>query len=278
MSQFAVKPGSKIKLSRVATSIEGDYSKEEALKHIEDLANEFASLEDTFFFAAQRPILIVLQGMDTAGKDGAIRHILEMSNIISTRVACFKRPTEEELGHDYLWRVHKQTPRKGEIVIFNRSHYEDVLVVKVHELAKPDVIEKRYDHINQFEKMLTDTGTIILKFFLHISKEEQEERLLEREQDPNAAWKLAAGDWQEREYWDAYQEAYETAIERCSTDYAPWHIIPSDKKTQRNLAITQILVDTFKEHDGEWKNALEAVGVKAKAGLEEYRAAKNAKA
>ena len=210
--------------------------------------------------------------MDTAGKDGAARHLFGMNSILSARVAGFKRPTEEELAHDYLWRVHKQTPGKGELVLFNRSHYEDVLVVRVHSLAPIEIIEQRYDQINAFEKHLAETGTVILKFFLHISKEEQEERLLEREQETSAAWKLAAGDWKEREKWDEYQEAYGLALSRCSSDQAPWQIIPADKKWWRNLLVTEAVIKALKEREGDYLAALRKLGETRKQELAAYRA------
>lgn len=266
-----VKQGETLKLKDEATKPQDGLTKEAALQRIGEMAPELTRLLDLFAFSAVHPLLLVFQGMDTAGKDGAARHLFGMSSILSSRVAGFKRPTEEELAHDYLWRVHKQTPGKGELVLFNRSHYEDVLVVKVHGLAPAEAIEKRYDQINSFEKHLVENGTMILKFFLHISKKEQEERLLEREADPSAAWKLAAGDWKEREKWSDYQEAYSDALSRCSTQSAPWQIIPADKKWYRNLLVTEAVLGVLQSREQDYLRALEKLGVARKAELAEYR-------
>jgi PPK2 family polyphosphate:nucleotide phosphotransferase len=194
-----------------------------------------------------------------------------MSNVnpLGCRVEAFKAPTEEELAHDFLWRVHKVTPARGMMTIFNRSHYEDVIVVRVRDLAPKSVREARYDQIVDFERTLADNGTLILKFFLHISREEQEERLLEREKDPSKAWKLSAADWRERERWDDYMQAYEDAIVRTSTTHAPWHIVPADKKWFRNLAIAEATVDALAARRDEWNDALRVLG---QAKLAELRA------
>lgn len=266
-----VRLGERLKLKDEATKPPEGLSKEAAMARTEELAPELTRLLDLFAFSAVHPLLLVFQGMDTAGKDGAARHLFGMSSILSARVAGFKRPTEEELAHDYLWRVHQQTPGKGELVLFNRSHYEDVLVVKVHGLAPSEAIEKRYDQINAFENHLVENGTVILKFFLHISKKEQEERLLEREAEPSAAWKLSAGDWKEREKWNDYQEAYGLAMGRCSTEAAPWQIIPADKKWYRNLLVTEALVNTLRSREKDYVQALEKLGVARKSELAEYR-------
>ncbi len=267
-----VKPGSKVRLSDYSTLPPEGIEKDEAKRLTKDLDEELDELEDLLYFAGTHGLLVVVQGMDTAGKDGAIRHILRSSNAVSARVAGFKVPTEEERSHDFLWRVHKQTPGRGGITIFNRSHYEDVLVVRVHGLATPEVIEGRYEQINQFESLLaTNANTIIVKLFLHITKEEQEERLREREQDTEAYWKLSVGDWKEREHWDDYQRAYELALGRCSTETARWHIVPSDKKWFRNLAVSEAVVQALRPYREEWMERLEKVGAEAKAELEAYR-------
>jgi PPK2 family polyphosphate:nucleotide phosphotransferase len=185
-------------------------------------------------------------------------------------VWAFKVPTPEELAHDFLWRVHRRTPERGTLTIFNRSHYEDVLVTRVHGLITRDVWESRYDQINTFERMLTENDTIILKFFLHISKDEQEHRLLTRERDPEDGWKLSVGDWREREYWHAYQEAYEDALGACGTKHAPWYIVPADKKWYRNVFIARAIVDRLEEYAPAWEEELTARG---KQALEEIRAA-----
>jgi PPK2 family polyphosphate:nucleotide phosphotransferase len=210
--------------------------------------------------------------MDTSGKDGAIRSVLDAVDPQGCRVESFKVPTAEELAHDFMWRVHAVTPRKGMIGVFNRSHYEDVLVVRVHELVPEKVWRARYDHINHFERLLADSDTLILKFFLHISKKEQEQRLLEREQDVTKAWKLSAGDWRERERWDEYQRAYEDAIERCSTDAAPWYVVPANRKWFRNLAIAEVLVDTLEHYQDDWRAALKKLSEERLAELAAFRA------
>lgn len=260
-----------IDLSGLARSAPEGLDKEEAVERAHKLGEELSELQELLFYAGKHSLLIVLQGMDTSGKDGTVRHLLDYSNVQSTQVAPFKVPTPEELAHDFLWRVHAQTPGKGCITVFNRSHYEDVLVVRVHGLVPKDVWKGRYDHINAFEDLLSDSGTVILKFFLHISKKEQEERLLEREQDVEKAWKLSVGDWKERELWDDYQKAYEDAIGKCASPHAPWYIVPADQKWYRNLAVTEAVVETLRPLKKGWLEALEAVGTKAKAELESYR-------
>ncbi len=214
---------------------------------------------------------MVFQGRDAAGKDGAINKVLEYVNVQSCRATYFKVPTAEEIAHDFLWRVHKQTPELGGITLFNRSHYEDVLVVRVHDLVSQPVWERRYDQINAFEELVASANTVILKFYLHISKEEQEQRLLAREQDPIKAWKLNAGDWKERELWDEYTEAYEDALSKCSTDVAPWQIIPANRKWFRDLAVAEAIRDALLPFRQGWDDHMEVVGQKAKAELAEYR-------
>lgn len=271
MHAIRVKPGDKVDLSKIEADFDDGLDRDAGEAKADELGKELTDLQEIQFAAGQTPLLIVLQGRDTSGKDGTIRHLLNYMNAQGTRVAPFKVPTPIELSHDYLWRVHAQTPGKGETVIFNRSHYEDVLVVRVHDLVPEEVWKRRYGHINDWEKLLTDCGTRVLKFFLHISKDEQEQRLLEREQEVEKAWKLSVGDWKEREYWDAYTRAYEDALSRCSTDEAPWHIIPADKKWFRNLAITEVIVEALREgHDG-WMTKLGDIGEKAKADLALYR-------
>jgi PPK2 family polyphosphate:nucleotide phosphotransferase len=231
-----------------------------------------AELHDLLFAAGQNGLLIVLQGMDTSGKDGLIRSLLTHINAQSCRVIPFKAPSERELAHDFLWRIHPETPGRGTIAIFNRSHYEDVLVVRVHKLVPESVWKKRYDYINNFERLLLDSGTIILKFFLHISKEEQEERLMDREKDPTKSWKLSVGDWKEREFWADYQDAYEDAIKQCSPKDAPWHIVPANHKWFRNLAVTECIVETLREYRESWMGFLESQGKERKKELEAFRA------
>ena len=191
----------------------------------------------------------MLQAMDTGGKDGAIRHVFDGVNPQGVRVASFKVPTPEERAHDYLWRVHKQTPGSGEMVIFNRSHYEDVLVVRVHELVPKAVWSRRYEQINNFERMLAEEGTTILKFYLHISPDEQKERLQARLDEPHKNWKFSTGDLAERKRWDEYMQAYEDMLSKTSTKWAPWYIIPANRKWLRNLLMSQIIVDTLEGLD-----------------------------
>lgn len=265
--------GSKpVQLSDYSADRPDHLSKEEAIEKAQVLGEELAELEDILFYAGRQSLLIVLQGRDTSGKDGAIRAILDHSNAQSCRVASFKVPTPEELGHDFLWRVHKCTPGRGEITIFNRSHYEDVVVVRVHNLVPEKVWRARYEHIRAFEELLLDSQTLILKFYLHITKDEQEERLLDREKETEKAWKLNVGDWKERELWDDYTAAYEEALSRCSTPDAPWHIVPANSKPFRNLAILERIVETLRPHREEWLKQLEGVGKTAKTELEAYRA------
>jgi PPK2 family polyphosphate:nucleotide phosphotransferase len=237
---------------------------------------ELEELQELLYGAGTHGVLIVLQGRDTAGKDGAIRCLAEHLNVQGTHVKGFKAPTPEELDHDFLWRVHPHVPGRGTVSIFNRSHYEDVLVVRVHDLAPEHVWRKRFKQIENFEQLLAENHTIVVKAMLHISKEEQEERLLDREKDVAKAWKLSAGDWQERELWDAYTAAYNEAISKTSTPSAPWFVIPADKKWYRDLALLEILVETLRPYRKAWISKLEAIGAAAKAELAAYRKSKDA--
>ncbi len=239
------------------------------------LIEELVELQELLYAVQMQSLLVILQGRDTSGKDGTIRHVAGPLNSQSCSVASFKVPTDEELAHDFLWRVHAQTPPTGNIKIFNRSHYEDVLVVRVHELAPKEVWRSRFEHINAFERLLADSSTIILKFYLHISKDEQKKRLLTRETDPIKSWKLSVGDWKEREYWDDYTKAYEDAINRCSTKHAPWFIVPADKKWFRNLAVAETLRDALMPYRERWLEKLEEVGRERKKEIEEYRRGHN---
>jgi PPK2 family polyphosphate:nucleotide phosphotransferase len=209
-------------------------------------------LQYTLYAEGKRSVLLVLQGMDTSGKDGTIRHVMSGASPQSCKVTSFKQPTSHELAHDFLWRIHEAVPEKGNIGIFNRSHYEDVLIVRVHKLVPKSVWSERYDEINRFEKYLTENGTTVLKFFLHISKDEQKRRIEERIANPNKHWKLSEADLKERECWDDYTEAYEDAIHNCTTKYAPWYIIPANHKWFRNLAVSKILVETLEKMDPKY--------------------------
>ena len=268
-----VDPGEKVRLAKTDTDRAAGLTKSAGNARLAALSEQLGELQELLFAARQHAVLVILQGMDTSGKDGTIKHVMSNVNPLGCRVEAFKVPTEEELAHDFLWRVHTVTPARGMMTIFNRSHYEDVVVVRVHDLVPKSVWEARYDQIVDFERTLADNGTLILKFFLHISREEQEERLLAREQDPSKAWKLSAADWRERERWDDYMQAYEDAIVRTSTKDAPWHIVPADKKWFRNLAIAEAIVETLESHRAEWTDALRKL---AETKLAELRAMRNA--
>lgn len=220
-------------------------SKEALLK----LNTELAALQEQLYAEGKHRLLIVLQAMDTGGKDGVIRAVFEGVNPQGVKVASFKVPTPVELSHDYLWRVHQQTPGKGEMVIFNRSHYEDVLVVRVHQLVPEEVWSRRYQHIREFERLLADEGTTVLKFYLHIDLQEQAQRFLARVEDPTKQWKFNPGDLDERERWEEYMKAYEDMLNQTSTDWAPWYIIPANKKWYRNWLISKIVIKTLKDLD-----------------------------
>jgi PPK2 family polyphosphate:nucleotide phosphotransferase len=244
---YRVKPGTKVSLSKWSTSdtdgFDGD--KRAANETLVELNDKLAELQVLLAAEAKHKVLIVLQGMDTSGKDGTIKHVFRTINPIGVSVANFKRPNDVELTHDFLWRIHRRTPENGRLTIFNRSHYEDVLIVRVHGLVPTEQWQRRYGHINDFERMLVDEGTVIRKFFLHISKSEQKERLEERLSNPTKQWKFEHGDIDERKRWDDYQIAYEEALERTSTNDAPWYIVPSDRKWYRNLVVSQILIETL---------------------------------
>lgn len=248
MKQYLVEPGKKIKLAEWDPGDTGDFEggKKDGLKSVQELNEELQALQELLYAEGKHKVLVVLQAMDTGGKDGAIRRVFDGVNPQGVKVASFKVPTAQELAHDFLWRIHKVTPANGEVVIFNRSHYEDVLVVRVRNLAPKSVWSKRYAQINDFERMLAENGTTILKFFLHISKDEQKERLQARLDDPTKHWKFSLGDLEERKLWDDYQNAYEDAINETSTKHAPWYIVPADRKWYRDLVISTILVDTLK--------------------------------
>lgn len=234
-------------------------------KRFRELAEELGELQDLCYAAGTESLLVVLQGMDTSGKDGAIRGVFDAVNPVGVHVASFKVPTPLELAHDFLWRIHQQTPPKGMFTVFNRSHYESVLIERVKNLVPEEVWSQRYEQINEFERLLTASGTIVAKFFLYISKEEQKERLLKREEDPTKSWKLAPGDWIERRSWPAYMAAYQDALNRCATPNAPWYVVPADRKWYRNLVIAEALVTTLRPYRQGWLDHLEARGREAMA-------------
>jgi PPK2 family polyphosphate:nucleotide phosphotransferase len=247
MKHHRVTPGSRILLSRINPDDTSEWSgkKKDAGEELAGLHRKLDDLQEVLYAEHKHRVLIVLQAMDTAGKDGTIRRVFEGVNPQGVRVEAFKRPGEEELAHDYLWRVHAKSPRKGEIVIFNRSHYEDVLVVRVHNLVPDRVIAKRYAQINDFERMLAEEGTTILKFYFHISKEEQKKRLEERLAEKSKNWKFDPNDVNERKLWPAYMKAYEKVLSTTSTEWAPWYVIPANKKWYRNIMVARILVETL---------------------------------
>ncbi len=264
-----VEPGKKCNLAKIETRYSGDLERATAEAQLEELTNELSDLQEMLYAADTHSVLVVLQGMDTSGKDGTIRKVFSKIEILGARMADFKTPSSLELAHDFLWRVHYRAPRRGDIVVFNRSHYEDVLIARVRNLVPESVWSKRYRHINDFERLLADHNTIILKFFLHISKDEQKKRLLEREQDISKAWKLAPGDWYERPYWDDYMQAYEDALRECSTEYAPWYVIPADRKWFRNLAVAETLVTTLRAYVPQWEHVLAQMSAERLSELEQ---------
>lgn len=271
-----IKPGDKVKLDNFDPDDNGGMTQDETAEQLKELSRELGDLQEMLFAAGRHAVLIVLQGMDTSGKDGTIKRVMSEVNPQGCRVESFKRPTDEELAHDFLWRVHKMVPPRGIMTIFNRSHYEDVLVVRVHNLVPENVWKLRYDHINDFEHLLVESGTIVLKFFLHISREEQKKRLESRELETEKAWKLSAGDWHERERWDDYMKACEEALERCSTESAAWHIVPANRKWFRNLVVAEAIVHALRPYRDGWEKALGKMAEEKKAELEEYRRSKKA--
>jgi len=240
-----VKPDSKFRLAAVDPAATHGYDKESATPVLEREMQRLARLQDKLWAEARQSVLVVLQGIDAAGKDGTINKVMEAFNPQGCVVSSFKVPTPEELGHDFLWRIHRRTPRKGEIGIFNRSHYEDVLVVRVHRLVPKSTWSKRYEQINAFEETLAAGGTTIVKFFLTIDRDEQRARFQARLDDPTRRWKFAMGDLAERKLWDDYQAAFDEALTRTSTAVAPWYVIPANRKWFRNLAVATILADTI---------------------------------
>ena len=246
--EFAVKPGQKVKLKKYDPNETLGWKKDHKMKaSLEKALKNIDNLQYILYAERKRALLIVLQGLDAAGKDGTIRHVMSGINPQGCPVTSFKVPSPEEASHDFLWRVHKAVPAFGDLGIFNRSHYEDVLVVRVHNLVPREEWSKRYEQINRFEEILRENGVTILKFYLHISKDEQKERLLERVDDPHKRWKISQADFNERLFWDAYQQAYEDALTRCNTRNAPWYIIPSNKKWFRNLAISHVIAETMEQ-------------------------------
>ena len=268
-----VDPEKKVKLAKIDTQAPHNLAREEAEAMTEALVTDISVSQEELFAAGKHSLLVIFQGMDTSGKDGVIRKVFSGVSPQGVQVESFKVPTADELSRDFLWRVHRVVPGKGMIGVFNRSHYEDVLVARVHKLVGKKTWSGRYEQINAFEQLLVENGTILLKFYLHISNHEQEQRLLAREQDIEKAWKLSAGDWQERERWDDYMAAYEDALAKCSTDTAPWYVIPADQKWFRNLAVAEVITDTLKAYRGEWRKTLQRMSQTRLAELAVYREA-----
>lgn len=244
---FRVTPGAHVRLAQLDPSDFQGWKKPAAEKETPRQMERLEDLQDRFWAQAKRGVLVILQGIDASGKDGSIKHVMTAFNPQGSYVASFKVPSLEEASHDFLWRVHKRAPAKGEIGIFNRSHYEEVLVVRVHELVPKAVWQSRYRQIMDWERMLTETGTTIVKFFLHIDRDEQRKRLQERYENPRKRWKFSPGDIEERKMWDDYMGAYEDALSRTSTSDSPWYVIPANRNWFRNLAISTILADTLAE-------------------------------
>jgi len=249
MKQHRVKPGAKVDLSQIDPGSTPGFKgkRKEADERLLKLNERLEVLQESLWAEHRHKVLVVLQGTDTSGKDGTISHVFEGVNPLGVRVVAFKAPSPEELDHDFLWRVHPKVPGKGEMVIFNRSHYEDVLVARVMELVPPEVWRQRYDQINDFERLLAQTDTVILKFFLYISKDEQRKRLQARLDDPQKRWKFRKGDLLDRAHWDEYIEAYQDALARTSQKHAPWYVVPADKKWYRNLVVAEILVKALED-------------------------------
>jgi len=248
--KMRVEPGASIRLDEIDADFKPKgLDREEAEERFRELTVELRDLQHLMYAEDRRSLLIVLQGRDAAGKDGTIRHVFGPMNPQGTRVTSFKVPSKEEQAHDFLWRCHRAAPKTGTVGIFNRSHYEDVLVVRVHDLVPKKIWSKRFDHINAFEQLLADKGTVILKFYLHIDRDEQLERFKKRMENPKKNWKISDADYTERPYWDAYTEAFQDTLSKCSTDVAPWFVVPANRKWARNLVIADIVADAMKGLD-----------------------------
>ena len=265
-------PGEKVRLDALSAEPPKGMTREKAEKRLVSLGQELFDLQDAMYGAKVNSVLVVLQGRDSAGKDGSIKHVVGCLNPRGVNVVSFGAPTTEERHHDFLWRVHRHAPRLGEFSIFNRSHYEDVLVARVRGLVPKKLWKERFGHIVDFEELLAEHGTIVLKYFLHITKKEQKQRLLEREKAPETAWKLNPNDWRERDYWDDYTEAYEDVISRTAAAHAPWTVVPANSKWYRNLVIAESIVDALRDHRKGWEKKLNEMGKAGKAELAAYRA------
>ncbi|OQW42368.1 MAG: polyphosphate kinase [Proteobacteria bacterium SG_bin4] len=245
MHDHLVSPGIRLNLTGIDPNSTGDYpknGKDKAKAVTKKLVKKLGALQERLYANNNRALLIVLQGMDTSGKDSTIKHVMSGVNPQGCKVVTFKTPSPEELGHDFLWRVHQKAPAKGQIGIFNRSHYEDVLITRVHGLIPDKMVKQRFNQINEFEELLVENGTTILKFFLHISKDEQKKRLEERVNNPEKRWKFSAADLEERKFWNQYLSAFEAMLTATSTSHAPWHIVPANRKWFRNLIVADRIV------------------------------------
>ena len=262
-----VAPATRVHLADLPTDSTGGLDKDDGEKALAPLCDELNELQALMWGAGTHALLCVLQGRDASGKDGVINHVLNAVNPQGLAITSFKVPTPDEAARDFLWRVHAAVPPKGVLGVFNRSHYEQVLVVRVHNLAPPEQIEAAYEQINDFERLLTSTGTLVVKFYLHLSKQEQAERLRAREKDLVKAWKLNPDDWAERQFWDAYTEAYDVALTRCSPANAPWYVVPADHKWAAHLAVARVLCDTLRPYRDTWRAALKAVQATQLAAL-----------
>lgn len=258
-SALLVRPGSRVDLAALDAGATHGHDKAAAEDELRAGLERLTGLQDRLWAEQKHPVLVVLQGIDAAGKDGTIRHVMSAFNPQGCPVTSFKVPTPAELAHDFLWRVHQRTPGRGEIGIFNRSHYEDVLVVRVHGLAPKQVWSRRYGQINDWERMLVEEGTTVVKFFLNISAEEQRQRFQDRVDDPSKRWKFRMGDLQERALWDDYRRAFEDVLERCSTEHAPWYVIPANRNWFRNLAVAEILGDVLDELKPAYPDSPDAI-------------------
>ncbi|MBK8804985.1 MAG: polyphosphate kinase 2 family protein [Fibrobacteres bacterium] len=244
------EPGKKVRLDRIPTDAEGSStSKEEGTALTEMIRPRLRDLQERFYAEGRRGLVVVFQAMDTGGKDGAVRNLFTGVDPAGVDVTGFKSPTGAELAHDYLWRLHQKVPSRGKIGVWNRSHYEDILAVRVRRLVPEEVWKRRFGHVNDFERMLTDEGFVVVKYFLHISHDTQKRRLEERLADPSKHWKFDPSDLEDRELWTEYQHAYEDVFEKCSTSWAPWRIVPADRKWARNLALMQDMVEILEGLD-----------------------------
>jgi len=266
------EPDEKVRLGSISCEPPKGITKEKARTRLEELGQELFALQDEMWGSKVNAVMVVLQGRDTAGKDGAIKNVAGCLNPRGVNVVSFGVPTLEERQHDFLWRVHRHAPRLGEFAIFNRSHYEDVLVARVHRLVPKKLWRERYGHIADFEELLAEHGTIVLKYFLHISRKEQKKRLLERERSPETAWKLNAGDWEERDYWDEYTEAYEDAISKTAAPHAPWIVVPANAKWYRDLVVAESIVEQLRERRKGWEKTLKDMARERRAALAAWRA------